>query len=176
METSSRVRVELVVGEEVYYPMQGIGKLVRIEDQRVEGADRRLYVFEIEGTGRNIIADASTAAKLRKIPSGEEVREIFDILRERGEALDDAAWTTRFGELGGLAKGGFYDVAQVVRDLNRLATDKQLNFKERRLLESATVTLVTDIALARRKARDGKPTESADVEIRAEIRSIFMAD
>ena len=43
-----------------------------------------------------------------------------------------------------------YDVAEVLRDLYRLKTDKQLSFGERRMLETAKTLMVKEVALARR--------------------------
>ena len=45
--------------------------------------------------------------------------------------------------------GSIYDVAEVLRDLYRLKTDKQLSFGERRMLDTARTLIVKEIAIAR---------------------------
>ena len=67
-----------------------------------------------------------------------EIREIFDILRERTIAFDNQTWNRRYrGFMDKIKTGSIYDVAEVLRDLYRLKTDKQLSFGERRMLDTA---------------------------------------
>ena len=63
--------------------------------------------------------------------------------------------------------GSIFDVAEVLRDLYRLKTDKQLSFGERRMLDTARTLIVKEIAVARRKS---------EAKIQAEIEKIFEAN
>ena len=63
--------------------------------------------------------------------------------------------------------GSIYDVAEVLRDLYRLKTDKQLSFGERRMLDTARTLIVKEIAIARRQTED---------QVKAEIEAIFVAN
>jgi hypothetical protein len=76
----------------------------------------------------------------RRPPPGDlraEIREIFDILRERTIAFDNQTWNRRYrGFMDKIKTGSIYDVAEVLRDLYRLKTDKQLSFGERRMLDT----------------------------------------
>jgi CarD family transcriptional regulator len=63
--------------------------------------------------------------------------------------------------------GSIYDVAEVLRDLYRLKTDKQLSFGERRMLDTARTLIVKEIAIARKQTED---------EVKAEIEAIFVAN
>ena len=63
--------------------------------------------------------------------------------------------------------GSIYDVAEVLRDLYRLKTDKQLSFGERRMLDTARSLIVKEIAIARRQTEDN---------VRAEIEAIFVSN
>jgi len=76
------------------------------------------------------VANAS-AVGLREVISELEIREIFDILRERTIAFDNQTWNRRYrGFMDKIKTGSIYDVAEVLRDLYRLKTDKQLSFGE----------------------------------------------
>jgi CarD family transcriptional regulator len=58
-------------------------------------------------------------------------------------------------------------VAEVLRDLYRLKTDKQLSFGERRMLDTARTLIVKEIAIARSQTED---------QVKAEIEAIFVAN
>ena len=55
--------------------------------------------------------------------------------------------------------GSIYDVAEVLRDLYRLKTDKQLSFGERRMLDTARGLIVKEIAIARDQTEEAVKTE-----------------
>jgi CarD family transcriptional regulator len=63
--------------------------------------------------------------------------------------------------------GSIYDVAEVLRDLYRLKTDKQLSFGERRMLDTARGLIVKEIAIARKQTEE---------QVRTEIEAIFVAN
>ena len=63
--------------------------------------------------------------------------------------------------------GSIYDVAEVLRDLYRLKTDKQLSFGERRMLDTARTLIVKEIAIAREQTED---------QVKTEIESIFVSN
>jgi CarD family transcriptional regulator len=63
--------------------------------------------------------------------------------------------------------GSIYDVAEVLRDLYRLKTDKQLSFGERRMLDTARTLIVKEIAIAREQTED---------QVKNEIESIFVSN
>jgi CarD family transcriptional regulator len=63
--------------------------------------------------------------------------------------------------------GSIYDVAEVLRDLYRLKTDKQLSFGERRMLDTARSLIVKEIAIARAQTEEN---------VKAEIEAIFVSN
>ena len=63
--------------------------------------------------------------------------------------------------------GSIYDVAEVLRDLYRLKTDKQLSFGERRMLDTARGLIVKEIAIAR---------EQTEEQVKTEIEAIFFTN
>jgi CarD family transcriptional regulator len=63
--------------------------------------------------------------------------------------------------------GSIYDVAEVLRDLYRLKTDKQLSFGERRMLDTARGLIVKEIAIAR---------DQTEEDVKNEIEAIFFTN
>jgi CarD family transcriptional regulator len=149
--------VKFKVGDKAVYPAQGVAEIVRIEEKDIAGSRQRFYVLRIIDSDRKIMVPVSNAnaVGLRQIISEGEIREIFDILKERTIAFDNQTWNRRYrGFMDKIKTGSIYDVAEVLRDLYRLKGDKQLSFGERRMLETARALLVKEIAIARRHTEE----------------------
>ena len=132
--------VKFKVGDKAVYPAQGVAEVIRIEEKDIAGSRQQFYVLRILDTDRKIMVPVANASAvgLRQVISEQEIREIFDILRERTIAFDNQTWNRRYrGFMDKIKTGSIYDVAEVLRDLYRLKTDKQLSFGERRMLDTA---------------------------------------
>src|ERR1700687_5860729 len=145
----SATDVKFKVGDKAVYPAQGVAEVIKIEEKDIAGARQSFYVLRILDTDRKIMVPVSNAKAvgLRGVMSEEEICEIFDILRERPSARDTQTGNRRYrGFMDKIKTGSIYDVAEVLRDLYRLKTDKQLSFGERRLLDTARGLLAKEIA------------------------------
>jgi len=168
MQTSTDVKFN--VGDMAVYPAQGVAEVIRIEEKDIAGTRQRFYVLRILDTDRKIMVPVSNASAvgLRQVISEEEIREIFDILKERTIAFDNQTWNRRYrGFMDKIKTGSIYDVAEVLRDLYRLKTDKQLSFGERRMLDTARGLIVKEIAIARAQTEEN---------VKTEIESIFVTN
>jgi CarD family transcriptional regulator len=155
------------VGDKAVYPAQGVAEVVSIEEKDIAGNRQKFYVLRILDTDRKIMVPVNNAGNvgLRPPISEQEIREIFEILRERTIAFDNQTWNRRYrGFMDKIKTGSVFDVAEVMRDLYRLKAEKSLSFGERRMLETARSLIVKEIAVARRKT---------EAKIQAEIEKIF---
>lgn len=155
------------VGDKAVYPAQGVAEVVSIEEKDIAGNRQKFYVLRILDTDRKIMVPVNNASNvgLRPPISETEIREIFEILRERTIAFDNQTWNRRYrGFMDKIKTGSVFDVAEVMRDLYRLKAEKSLSFGERRMLETARSLIVKEIAVARRKT---------EAKIQAEIEKIF---
>ncbi len=162
--------VEFKVGDKAVYPAQGVAEVISIDEKDIAGARQRFYVLRILDTDRKIMVPVANAnaVGLRQVISEQEIREIFDILKERTIGFDTQTWNRRYrGFMDKIKTGSIYDVAEVLRDLYRLKANKQLSFGERRMLDTARSLIVKEIAIARAKTED---------EIKDEIEAIFFAN
>jgi len=158
------------VGDKAVYPAQGVAEVVSIEEKDIAGNRQKFYVLRILDTDRKIMVPVNNAQNvgLRPPISETEIREIFEILRERTIAFDNQTWNRRYrGFMDKIKTGSVFDVAEVMRDLYRLKAEKSLSFGERRMLETARSLIVKEIAVARRKT---------EAKIQAEIEKIFDAN
>jgi CarD family transcriptional regulator len=169
-DMQARSEIQFKVGDKAVYPAQGVAEVVNIEEKDIAGNRQRFYVLRILDTDRKIMVPVSNASAvgLRQVISEQEIREIFDILRERTIAFDNQTWNRRYrGFMDKIKTGSIYDVAEVLRDLYRLKTDKQLSFGERRMLDTARTLIVKEIAIARGQTEE---------QVKTEIEAIFMAN
>lgn len=161
---------EFKVGDKAVYPAQGVAEVVSIEERDIAGSRQRFYVLRILDTDRKIMVPVSNAQTvgLRNVISEEEIREIFEILRERTVAFDNQTWNRRYrGFMDKIKTGSIYDVAEVLRDLYRLKTEKSLSFGEKRMLENARGLVVKELAIALDRTEDS---------VREEIEAIFTTN
>ena len=81
----ARSEIHFKVGDKAVYPAQGVAEVVNIEEKDIAGNRQRFYVLRILDTDRKIMVPVSNAGAvgLRQVISEQEIREIFDILRER---------------------------------------------------------------------------------------------
>src|ERR1700728_3412972 len=161
--------VKFKVGDKAVYPAQGVAEVIRIEEKDIAGMRQKFYVLRILDTDRKIMVPVANASAvgLRQVISEQEIREIFDILRERTIAFDNQTWNRRYrGFMDKIKTGSIYDVAEVLRDLYRLKTDKQLSFGERRMLDTARTLIVKEIAIARAQTEE---------QVKTEIEAIFIS-
>jgi CarD family transcriptional regulator len=159
--------VKFKVGDKAVYPARGVAEVIKIEEKDIAGTRQRFYVLRILDTDHKVMVPVSNASAvgLRQVISEQEIEEIFDILKERTIAFDNQTWNRRYrGFMDKIKTGSIYDVAEVLRDLYRLKTDKQLSFGERRMLDQARSLVVKEIAVAREQTED---------HVKKEIEALF---
>lgn len=162
--------IKFKVGDKAVYPTRGVAEIVSIEEKDIAGNRQRFYVLRLLDTDHKVMVPVSNAQSvgLRPPISEEEIREIFAILKERTITFDNQTWNRRYrGFVDKLKTGSVFDVAEVLRDLYWLKTEKSLSYSERQMLERARNLIVKEIAVARRKT---------ETKIRADIEKIFTAN
>lgn len=168
METKlSQTDVTFQVGDKAVYPAQGVAEVLSIEEKDIAGSRQSFYVLRVVDTNRKIMVPVTNASAvgLRPLISETEICEIFEILREHGPGFDNQTWNRRYrGFMDKIKAGSIFDVAEVLRDLSRLKTSKHLSFGEKRMLETASALLITEIATAREQTTD---------QVRLEIEAVF---
>jgi CarD family transcriptional regulator len=162
--------VKFKVGDKAVYPAAGVAEVIRIEEKDIAGSRQKFYVLRILDKNQTIMVPVTNASAvgLRQVVNEEEINEIFDILKERTIAFDNQTWNRRYrGFMDKIKTGSIYDVAEVLRDLYRLKTDKQLSFGERRMLDTARSLIVKEIAIARAQTEE---------QVKNEIEALFSAN
>jgi CarD family transcriptional regulator len=164
--TSSLKIPQFKVGDKAVYPAYGVGVIKRIESREIAGNSQDFYVMQILATGVTVMVPTSAAAAgMRRLIAETDVSSVYSILKSPGH-ISKTTWNRRFREFKDkLRTGSVRDVAEVLRDLNTLRTDKSLSFSEKEMMDKAKEMIVTEISAAR-------ATDHSSVE--AEVNKILL--
>jgi CarD family transcriptional regulator len=87
---------------------------------------------------------------LRVLIQSKQVKEVYEILKERDIPRDTQTWNRRYREyMEKIKTGSVFEIAEVLRDLCVLRMTKDLSFGERKMLDTARGLLVKELALAK---------------------------
>jgi CarD family transcriptional regulator len=102
----------------------------------------------------------TTNVGLRRVVTKKEVEEVFDVLKDTKITLYDD-WKGRFQENSDkMRTGSITEVARVFKSLSHLALQKNLSYRERRMLDKAKYLIVSEIAEVERL-----PTDQVEAKI-----------
>lgn len=144
-------------GDMAVYPAHGVGLIETIETQTIGGIDQSFYVMRILDNDMTIMIPTATSGNvgLRAIISGDEVKKVLDILKERDIKITAQTWNRRYREyMEKIKTGSVFEVAVVLRDLFLLKEDKELSYGERKMLDTAKSLLVKELSIAKQMAEE----------------------
>ena len=140
--------MEFKIGDKVVYPNHGLGIIEQIETRPSGGRDEEFLRLRIVANDSTVMVPRSntTSVGLRQIVSKKEVDQVFDVLRDnKVKVFDD--WKGRFQENSDkMRTGSITEVAIVFKSLSHLALQKNLSYRERRMLDRARYLIVSEIA------------------------------
>ena len=155
------------VGDLAVYPAHGVAQIIGVETREISSSKQTFYILKILDNGMKIMIPTKNAAAvgLRELIREEEVDEVFEILKSREVSVEGQTWNRRYREyMEKIKTGSVFEIAEVLRDLQRLKTDKELSFGERKMLDTARNLLVKELSIAR-----SHPEE----KIMEELKNIF---
>lgn len=140
-------------GDMAVYPAHGVGMIHAIETKSFKDGKREsFYVLRILDTGVTIMIPMGNAGQvgLRRVMDTTAVRSVYKILREREVELEPKPWNRRYRQyMEKLKSGSPFEIAEVLRNLLLLKSEKALSFGERKMLDSARSLLVKEISIAK---------------------------
>lgn len=156
-------------GDMAVYPAQGVAEVVGIEEKEISGRAQRFFVLRIIDSDMRIMVPVSKAQEvgLRQVASDDEIKEVYNILRDKEIHVDKQTWNRRYrGFMEKIKTGSLFEVAEVYRDLYRLKSTKTLSFGERRMLDTAKNLIVKELSVAKR---------ITETKMEREIERLFQA-
>lgn len=135
-------------GDNVVYPVHGVGKVEGIETQTIAGMDISLYVVSFEKDRMRLkipVAKAETSG-LRKLSSTARLDDALETLKGRSR-VRRTMWSRRAQEYEmKINSGDPVAIAEVLRDLKRSNDDTEQSYSERQIYQSALERLAREVA------------------------------
>ncbi len=141
------------IGDKIVYPMHGAGIIEAIEEHNVLGELHIYYVLRICFGGLKVLVPAATINEsgVRTICTDEKVTEVFDILKDKADVLEDN-WSKRYRfNMEKIKSGNICFVAEVVRNLMWRNHSRGLSAGEKKMLDYARQILISELMLAESK-------------------------
>ena len=126
------------VKDYVVYPKHGVGKIVSVEKAKIGSIDINFYKVFIEKEKLTLSIPLNQQSHLRHVSSINQINKAVTILKSKPK-IKRTMWSRRAQEYEQkINSGKLYDLAEVVRDLNK-KTDviAEQSYSERQLFEKA---------------------------------------
>ena len=134
-ETEKR---EYKVKDFVVYPKHGVGQITEFKKISIGGIDVETYVIKFEKDKANGMVPVNKQSHLRPLATINQVNKCLSILKSKPK-IKRSMWSRRAQEYEAkISSGKIYELAEVVRDLNKgddLMVDQ--SYSERQLFEKA---------------------------------------
>ena len=126
------------VKEYVVYPKHGVGQITEFKKINIGGIDVETYVLKFEKDKANGMVPVNKQSNLRPLATINQLNKCISILKSKPK-IKRSMWSRRAQEYEAkISSGKIYDLAEVVRDLNKgddLMVDQ--SYSERQLFEKA---------------------------------------
>ena len=136
------------VKDYVIYPKHGIGQITSIDKLNIANIDVSVYKIEITKDRLNLTIPTNQQQHLRPLSSPNQANKALTILKGKAK-IKRTMWSRRAAEYEQkINSGDIYQIAEVVRDLNK-NTDMPIDqsYSERQLFEKAYDRLLGEVSV-----------------------------
>ena len=139
---------EYKVKDYVVYPKHGVGQITEFKKINIGGIDVETYVLKFEKDKANGMVPVNKQSNLRPLATINQVNKCISILKSKPK-VKRSMWSRRAQEYEAkISSGKIYELAEVVRDLNKgddLMVDQ--SYSERQLFEKAYERVLTEFQI-----------------------------
>jgi len=132
----------------VVYPKHGVGHITEFKKINIGGIDVETYILKFEKDKANGMVPVNKQSHLRPLATINQINKCISILKSKPK-IKRSMWSRRAQEYEAkISSGKIYDLAEVVRDLNKgddLMIDQ--SYSERQLFEKAYDRLLTEFQI-----------------------------
>ena len=144
-ETEKR---EYKIKDHVVYPKHGVGQITEFKKINIGGIDVETYVIKFEKDKANGMVPVNKQSHLRPLATINQVNKCISILKSKPK-IKRSMWSRRAQEYEAkISSGKIYELAEVVRDLNKgddLMVDQ--SYSERQLFEKAYERILSELQI-----------------------------
>ena len=136
------------VKDYVVYPKHGVGQITETKKINIGGIDVETYILKFEKDKANGMVPVNKQSHLRPLATINQINKCISILKSKPK-IKRSMWSRRAQEYEAkISSGKIYDLAEVVRDLNKgddIMIDQ--SYSERQLFEKAYDRLLTEFQI-----------------------------
>ena len=136
------------VKDYVVYPKHGVGQITEFKKISIGGIDVETYVLKFEKDKANGMVPVNKQVHLRPLATINQVNKCITILKSKPK-IKRSMWSRRAQEYESkISSGKIYELAEVVRDLNKgddLMVDQ--SYSERQLFEKAYERILSEFQI-----------------------------
>ena len=129
----------------VVYPKHGVGQITEFKKINIGGIDVETYIIKFEKDRANGMVPVNKQSHLRPLATINQVNKCIAILKSKPK-IKRSMWSRRAQEYEAkISSGKIYELAEVVRDLNKgddLMVDQ--SYSERQLFEKAYERILSE--------------------------------
>jgi len=152
---------EYKVKDFVVYPRHGVGQITEFKKINIGGIDVDAYVIKFEKDKAHGMVPVNKQSHLRPLATINQVNKCISILKSKPK-IKRSMWSRRAQEYEAkISSGKIYELAEVVRDLNKgddLMVDQ--SYSERQLFEKAYERILSEFQIVM-----GVPLEDAQKKL-----------
>jgi len=139
---------EYKIKDFVVYPKHGVGQITEFKKISIGGIDVETYVIKFEKDKANGMVPVNKQSHLRSLASINQVNKCISILKSKPK-IKRSMWSRRAQEYEAkISSGKIYELAEVVRDLNKgddIMVDQ--SYSERQLFEKAYERILSEFQI-----------------------------
>ncbi len=129
----------------VVYPKHGVGQITEFKKISIGGIEVETYILKFEKDKANGMVPVNKQSNLRPLATINQINKCISILKGKPK-IKRSMWSRRAQEYESkISSGKIYELAEVVRDLNKgddILVDQ--SYSERQLFEKAYERLLTE--------------------------------
>ncbi len=139
---------EYKIKDFVVYPKHGVGQITEFKKISIGGIDVETYVIRFEKDKANGMVPVNKQSHLRPLATINQINKCISILKSKPK-VKRSMWSRRAQEYEAkISSGKIYELAEVVRDLNKgddLMVDQ--SYSERQLFEKAYERILSEFQI-----------------------------
>lgn len=142
-------KLDFKTGQYVVYPAQGVGKLVKVEEQVISGTKIKMLVIDFERNHMTLRVPVERAeiSGLRSLASVKKLDEAIAVAKGRA-GVKRVIWARRAAQYEeNINSGDPMKIAEVLRDLQRRNSTDTMTFSARQLYLRALERMAQEFAV-----------------------------
>ncbi len=146
---------EYKIKDYVVYPKHGVGQITEFKKINIGGIDVETYIIKFDKDKANGMVPVNKQSHLRPLSTINQVNKSISILKSKPK-IKRSMWSRRAQEYEAkISSGKIYELAEVVRDLNK-GDDLMIeqSYSERQLFEKAYDRILSEFQIVLNSSRE----------------------